>query len=40
MTICIYHKGCLDGFAAAWVIRKALLDDIETFRIREKCLSK
>jgi len=22
-TICIYHKGCLDGFGAAWVVREA-----------------
>lgn len=24
MTICIYHGNCADGFAAAWVVRKAL----------------
>ncbi|MCQ2994209.1 phosphohydrolase [Pseudomonas syringae] len=28
-TICIYHANCADGFAAAWVVRKALGDDIE-----------
>lgn len=28
-TICIYHKNCADGFAAAWVVRKALGADIE-----------
>ena len=22
--ICIYHKGCLDGFAAAWVVRESI----------------
>lgn len=24
---CIYHKGCLDGFAAAWVVRRAFLGE-------------
>lgn len=34
MTICIYHGNCADGFAAAWVVRKALapkLGDSLTF---------
>lgn len=26
MTICIFHDNCIDGFAAAWVVRKALGD--------------
>ncbi len=26
---CIYHKGCLDGFTAAWIIRKALDENVE-----------
>lgn len=28
MTTCIYHGNCADGFAAAWVVRKALGGDI------------
>jgi oligoribonuclease NrnB/cAMP/cGMP phosphodiesterase (DHH superfamily) len=28
-TICIYHGNCVDGFGAAWVVRKALGADIE-----------
>ena len=24
MTICIYHGNCADGFASAWVVRKAI----------------
>lgn len=24
MTLCIFHSNCADGFAAAWVVRKAL----------------
>ena len=24
MTTCIYHANCPDGFAAAWVVKKAL----------------
>ncbi|WP_218192157.1 phosphohydrolase [Pseudomonas sp. Irchel 3A5] len=28
-TICIYHANCADGFGAAWVVRKALGNDIE-----------
>lgn len=28
-NVCIYHKGCLDGFGAAWVVNKALLGDCE-----------
>lgn len=26
MSMCIYHGNCADGFAAAWVVRKALGD--------------
>lgn len=29
--LCIYHGGCDDGFAAAWVVRKALGDDVEFY---------
>lgn len=29
--LCIYHHGCTDGFAAAWVVRRALGDDVEFF---------
>lgn len=25
--LCIYHHGCADGFAGAWVVRKALTDE-------------
>lgn len=27
--LCIYHGNCADGFAAAWVVRKAFLGDVE-----------
>lgn len=27
--LCIYHGNCADGFAAAWVVRHALGDDVE-----------
>ena len=27
--ICIYHAQCSDGFAAAWVVRRALLGDVD-----------
>ncbi len=27
--ICIYHGNCADGFTAAWVVRKALGEDVE-----------
>lgn len=30
-TICIYHENCTDGFAAAWVVRKALGDSVEFY---------
>jgi len=29
MNICIYHSNCLDGFGAAWVVRKALGNEVE-----------
>jgi oligoribonuclease NrnB/cAMP/cGMP phosphodiesterase (DHH superfamily) len=29
--ICIYHGNCADGFTAAWVVRKALGDDVEFY---------
>jgi len=29
MTLCIYHGGCDDGFAAAWVVWKKLLGDVD-----------
>lgn len=29
--LCIYHGGCDDGFAAAWVVRKALGEDVEFY---------
>ena len=29
--LCIYHGNCADGFCAAWVVRKALGDDVEFF---------
>ncbi len=29
--LCIYHGGCDDGFGAAWVVRKALGDDVEFY---------
>lgn len=28
-AICIYHGNCADGFTAAWVVRKALGEDVE-----------
>lgn len=28
-NLCIYHKNCLDGFTAAWVVNKALNGDCE-----------
>lgn len=28
-TMCIYHGNCADGFGAAWVVRKALGNDVE-----------
>lgn len=27
--LCIYHGNCADGFTAAWVVRKALGEDVE-----------
>lgn len=27
--LCIYHGGCADGFAAAWVVRKAFFGEVE-----------
>lgn len=27
--LCIYHSNCADGFAAAWVVRRALGDGVE-----------
>lgn len=27
--LCIYHGNCADGFTSAWVVRKALGDDVE-----------
>ena len=29
--ICIYHGNCADGFTAAWVVRKALGNDVEFY---------
>ncbi len=29
MSTCIYHGNCADGFAAAWVVRKALGEGVE-----------
>ena len=29
--LCIYHGGCDDGFAAAWVVRKALKGNVEFY---------
>lgn len=29
--LCIYHGNCADGFGAAWVVRKALGDNVEFF---------
>jgi len=28
-TLCIYHGNCADGFTSAWVVRKALGDDVD-----------
>lgn len=30
-TMCIYHGNCLDGFGAAWVVRRAMGEDDVTF---------
>lgn len=30
-TLCIYHGACDDGFAAAWVVRRALGDSVEFY---------
>jgi oligoribonuclease NrnB/cAMP/cGMP phosphodiesterase (DHH superfamily) len=30
-TLCIYHGNCADGFGAAWVVRKALGEQVEFF---------
>ena len=27
--LCIYHGNCADGFGAAWVVRRALGDNVE-----------
>ena len=29
--LCIYHGNCTDGFGAAWVVRKALKNNVEFF---------
>jgi len=29
VTICIYHGNCADGFASAWVVRKAIGESVE-----------
>jgi len=29
--ICIYHGNCADGFTAAWVVRRALGEDVEYY---------
>lgn len=29
--LCIYHANCSDGFTAAWVVRRALGDDVEFY---------
>jgi len=29
--LCIYHGNCADGFGAAWVVRKALGEDVEFY---------
>ncbi len=29
MSMCIYHGNCADGFGAAWVVRKALEDELK-----------
>lgn len=28
-TLCIYHGNCADGFGSAWVVRKALGDEVQ-----------
>lgn len=28
-NLCVYHGGCQDGFASAWVVRKALKGDVD-----------
>src|SRR3990172_883546 len=28
-TLCIYHGNCADGFTSAWVVRKALGEDVD-----------
>lgn len=30
--LCIYHSNCLDGFAAAWVVRQALGETVEFYQ--------
>jgi oligoribonuclease NrnB/cAMP/cGMP phosphodiesterase (DHH superfamily) len=30
-TICIYHKGCADGFTAAWAVKQALDENVLFF---------
>lgn len=30
-TLCIYHGTCMDGFTAAWVVRKALGEGVEFY---------
>ena len=30
-SLCIYHGGCDDGFAAAWCVRHALVDQVEFY---------
>ena len=27
--LCIYHGNCADGFTSAWVVRKALGEDVD-----------
>ena len=31
LPLCIYHDHCADGFAAAWVVRRALLGDVDFY---------
>lgn len=31
VPLCIYHGNCADGFTAAWVVRKALGEDVEFY---------
>jgi oligoribonuclease NrnB/cAMP/cGMP phosphodiesterase (DHH superfamily) len=33
-TLCIYHDHCADGFASAWVVRRALGADVEFLAAR------